>query len=109
MVVLGVHQGVVSLVVDDVPVVADKVIHSETPEEHAKEVKWQRPCGLLGLPVVSAQHRPRSLGLLISCFQISTNFIYIYKKFKKKKKSSCTACLLLLRDGSAGSAGRGGG
>jgi len=44
MVVLGVHQGVVSLVVDDVPVVADKVIHSETPQEHAKEVKWQRPC-----------------------------------------------------------------
>ena len=39
-----IKQGVVSLVVDDVPVVADKVIHSETPEEHAKEVKWQRPC-----------------------------------------------------------------
>jgi len=60
-----VHQGVVSLVVDDVPVVADKVIHSETPQEHAKEVKWQRPCGLVWFPVVSAQHRPRSLGLLL--------------------------------------------
>jgi hypothetical protein len=38
-----VHQGVVSLVVDDIPMVADEVIHSETSEEHAKEVKWQRP------------------------------------------------------------------
>lgn len=54
-------QGVVSLVVDDIPMVAHEVIHSETSEEHTKEVKWQRP-RLLWLPVVSAQHRPCCLG-----------------------------------------------
>jgi hypothetical protein len=58
-------QGVVSLVVDNIAVVADKVVHSEASEENTKEVDWQRP-RLLRLTVVSAQHWPRCLGLL--CF-----------------------------------------
>jgi hypothetical protein len=45
--------------------VADEVVDSEAPEEHAKEVQWQRPW-LLWLPVVSAQHRLGCLGLLFS-------------------------------------------
>ena len=36
-------QVMVSLVVDNIPTVADKVVDSEAPEEHAKEVPWQRP------------------------------------------------------------------
>jgi hypothetical protein len=55
----------VSLVVQNIPMVADEVVDSEAPEEHAKEVKWQRP-RLLWLPVVSPQHRLGCLGLLFS-------------------------------------------
>jgi hypothetical protein len=33
----------VSLVVDNIPMVADEVVDSEAPEEYAKEVQWQRP------------------------------------------------------------------
>ena len=36
-------QVMVSLVVDNIPMVADEVVDSEAPEEHAKEVQWQRP------------------------------------------------------------------
>jgi len=39
----SVVEVMVSLVVDNIAMVADEVVDSEAPEEHAKEVKWQRP------------------------------------------------------------------
>jgi hypothetical protein len=74
----------VSLVVDNIPMVADEVVDSDAPEEHAKEAKWQRP-RLLWLPVVPPQHQLHCLGLLFSN-QISNSILI---SNKRRSKNNC--------------------
>jgi hypothetical protein len=72
-------QGVISLVVDDVTMVTDEVVHSEASEENAKEVKRQRP-RLLRLSVVSSQHWSRCLGL----------FLYSENRERERERASAS-------------------
>lgn len=52
----------VGLVEDNISLVADKVIDSETPEQNAKEVEWKRP-RFLWFSVILAEYRFSSLCL----------------------------------------------
>jgi hypothetical protein len=104
-------QGVISLVVDDVTMVTDEVVHSEASEENAKEVKRQRP-RLLRLLVVSSQHWSRCLGLFLyseNKESISIHCIQTHIYSSSREINRMNSDLQLRRGGSVESVGRGGG